>query len=296
MDWDSLRYFLELARTGRLTLAARRLGVDQATISRRIQALEKSLGVSLFSRTPKGMVMTEAARELVVHAESMELAAARIAGRTSAHSNELVGVVRVGATEGFGARVLAPHLGTFAMAHPRITIDVVAVSAVVNLSRREADIVISLERPVRGPFVVTRLCDYVLRLYGSDSYLASRPPIDSIDTLKEHTLIGYMDDLLYSDQLNFFREVKAPRRFSLRSTSVTAQVHAAAAGGGLAILPAFLADGESRLRPVLENEIKIVRTFWMSMPEEVRQLPRMRATWEFIRHAVESERPMLLSA
>jgi DNA-binding transcriptional LysR family regulator len=295
MDWDYFRYFLELARTGRLTSAARRLGVDQATVSRRVQNLEKQLGTTLFSRTSTGMEMTETAHHLMAHVESMEVAAARIAGISPPRADGLAGVVRVGATEGFGASILAPYLGTFASMHPGLTVDLIAVSAIVNISRREADIVISLERPKRGPFVVTRLCDYVLHIYTSDAYLTAHPALDCIDDLKHHTLIGYMDDLIFSNQLLFFNELEAPQRFSLRSTSVMAQISATASGAGLAILPAFLADRDPRLRPVLKNEVRLVRTFWMSMPEEVRQLPRMRATWDFIRQAVESERSTLLS-
>jgi len=241
------------------------------------------------------MELTEAACALVAHAESMELSAALISGQVSRQSDELAGVVRVGATEGFGAYVLAPRLGSFARAHPNVTVDLVAVSAVVSLSRREADIVISLERPARGPFVVTRLCDYVLRLYGSNAYFAENPAPESIEDLCDHALIGYMNDLLYSRHLDFFNEINMARHFSLRSTSVMAQAHAAATGAGLAILPAFLADRDPRLRPVLFDEIRLVRTFWMSMPEEVRQLPRVRATWDFIRQEVEHERATLLS-
>lgn len=296
MDWDHFRYFLELARTGRLTSAARRLGVDQATVSRRVQSLEKHLGTTLFSRTSSGMEMTEAAHSLMAHVESMEVAAARIVGISPPRSDGLAGVVRVGSTEGFGASILAPHLGTFALMHPQLTIDLIAVSAVVNISRREADIVISLERPKRGPFVVTKLCDYVLHVYGSHAYLAAHPAPDCVNDLKQHSLIGYMDDLLFSNQLQFLNELEAPQRFSLRSTSVMAQLSAAANGAGLAILPAFLADRDPRLRRVLKSEVKVSRTFWMSMPEEVRQLPRIRTTWDFIRELVNSERSTLLSS
>lgn len=295
MDWDHYRYFLELARTGRLTSAARRLGVDQATVSRRVQNLEKQLNTTLFSRSASGMEMTEAAHDLMAHVEAMEAAQARIAGISPRPSDGLAGIVRVGATEGFGASILAPHLGAFASRYPQLTIDLIAVSAVVNISRREADIVISLERPKRGPFVVTKLCDYVLHIYGSRSYLASHPIPRAIGDLKQHALIGYMDDLLFSNQLQFFSDLETPQRFALRSTSVMAQISATASGAGLAILPAFLADRDPRLQPVLKSEVKVLRTFWMSMPEELRHLPRIRATWDFIRQAVDSESPTLLS-
>jgi len=294
MDWDLLRYFLELARTGRLTAAARRLGVDHTTVSRRVQALEKKLGATLFVRTPSGMDLTEAGRILLPDAEAMEAAASRVRGQAEQPTNELNGVVRIGATEGFGSAILAPHLASFAAIHPHLTIDLLAVSAIVSISRREADIVISLERPQRGPFVVTKLCDYTLKLYGAKTYLANCPPLRSLHDLRHHSLIGYVDDLLFSKQLQFVNEIDPPERFTLRSTSVVAQLNATAAGGGLSVLPAFLADGDARLVPVLEQEVRFHRAFWMSMPEEVKQVPRIRKTWDYLREVIAAEHALLL--
>lgn len=294
MDWDNLRYFLELARTGKLVTAARRLRVDQATVSRRVQALEKEISATLFVRTPAGMELTDAGQLLLADAQAMEAAALRIEGVTGGTEDQFAGTVRVGTTEGFGSTILAPHLGIFAATHANLSIELVAVSAVVNISRREADIVISLERPSRGPFVVTKLCDYVLRLYGSEAYLSKHSPIKTVADLKQHTLIGYLDDLLYSKQLQFVSEIDPPERFTLRSTSVVAQLNAAAAGAGLCVLPAFLADQNPRLKALIPDQLAFQRTFWMSMPEEVRQLPRMRATWAFLREVVALEHACLM--
>lgn len=101
--------------------------------------------------------------------------------------------------------------------------------------------------------------------------------------------------MLFSKQLQFINEIEPPERFTLRSTSVVAQLNAAAADGGLAVLPAFLADREPRLKRVLEKEVSFRRTFWISMPEEIKQVARIRATWNFLREAVAAERALLLS-
>ncbi|RCW68544.1 LysR family transcriptional regulator [Pseudorhodoferax soli] len=294
MDWDHLRFFLELARTGKLVTAARRLEVDQATVSRRIQALEKRLGTALFLRTSSGMELSEAGQRLLPDAQVIEAAAGRVLGLSGGPGDGLAGAVRVGTTEGFGATVLAPQLGAFAARHPHLSIDLVAVSAVVSISRREADIVISLERPLRGPFVVTKLCEYVLRLYGSQTYLGRHPKLRRVADLEHHTLIGYVDDLLFSKQLQFVNEIQPRERFALRSTSVVAQLNAAAAGVGLCVLPAFLADRCPELKPVLSSQLRFHRTFWMSMPEEVKQLSRMRATWDFLRDVVARQQELLV--
>ncbi|MBS0340755.1 MAG: LysR family transcriptional regulator [Proteobacteria bacterium] len=295
MDWDNLRYFLELARTGTLVSAARRLAVDHTTVARRIQALEKEMGLALFSREAGGHRLTEAGRRLQPQAEAMEeafLAVERSAAPPS-HAG-LSGLVRIGATEGFGTVVLAPTLAQFAQAHPKLVIDLLAMPRLVHLSRREADIVISLERPARGPVVVTKLTDYVLRLYASQDYLARHAPIRTRDDLRGHTFISYVDDLLFSKELQYLDELYKPDSFALRSTSVLAQHCATATGAGIAVLPAFIAEQDPRLRRVLQGEANFTRTFWMSVPSETRNLARMKAVWDFLRETVEAQRAILL--
>lgn len=296
MDWDNLRYFLELARTGTLVSAARRLAVDHTTVARRIQALEKEMGLALFSREAGGHRLTEAGRRLQPQAEAMEeafLAVERSAAPPS-HAAGLSGLVRIGATEGFGTIVLAPSLAQFAQAHPKLVIDLLAMPRLVHLSRREADIVISLERPARGPVVVTKLTDYVLRLYASQDYLARHGAIRSREDLRGHTFISYVDDLLFSKELQYLDELYKPDSFALRSTSVLAQHCATAAGAGIAVLPAFIAEQDPRLRRVLPEQANFTRTFWMSVPSETRNLARMKAVWDFLRETVEAQRSILL--
>ncbi|RZI64288.1 MAG: LysR family transcriptional regulator, partial [Variovorax sp.] len=251
MDWDNLRYFLELARSGTLQSAARRLAVDHTTVARRIQALEKQIGTPLFSREADGHRLTEAGRRLQPQVEAMEGAFLAVESTTPASEQGLSGLVRIGATEGFGTIVLAPQLALFAGRHPKLVIDLLAMPRLVHLSRREADIVISLERPARGPVVVTKLTDYTLRLYASKKYLARHNPIKSREDLRGHTFISYVDDLLFSKELQYLDELYRPDAFALRSTSVLAQYQATAAGAGIAVLPSFIADRDSTLRPLL---------------------------------------------
>ncbi len=124
MDWDNLRYFLELSRAGTLTAAARRMGVDHTTVARRIQALERTMGVQLFVRESGGHRLTEAGRRLQPQVESMERSFRQLEFSSPAMAEEeLAGVVRVGATEGFSTVILAPALSGFAQRHPRLVID-----------------------------------------------------------------------------------------------------------------------------------------------------------------------------
>ena len=287
MDWDNLRYFLELARSGTLAAAARRTAVEHTTVARRIQALEKQLGTALFARQAGGHRLTEAGRQLLPAAEAMETAVLGVERAVPAAGGGPTGVVRVGATEGFGTLILAPQLARLTQKHPGLTIDLLALPRMLHLSRREADIVISLERPTRGSVIVTRLADYTLRLYGQREYLARRPLIRTRDDLRHHAFVSYVDDLLFTKELQFLDALHPPERFALRSTSITAQYEAVRAGAGLAVLPAFIADRDPVLSRVLPAEACFTRTFWMSMPSDARQVQRIEAVWGFLREAVQ---------
>ncbi|UUY06697.1 LysR family transcriptional regulator [Pseudomonas sp. J452] len=294
MDWDNLRYFLELSRGGKLTVAARRLGVDHTTVARRIQALEKSLQTQLFLRSAAGYSLTEAGRNLLPQAEAMESACSGIERARQTPKDGLSGLVRIGVTEGYGSMMLAPQLAELIRRYPNLGIDLLAAPRMLQLSRREADIVITLDRPERGPFIITRLTDYCLRLYASPDYLARHAPIRSRDDLREQAFVSYIDDLLYSKELLYLDEIGKPSHVPLRSTSILIQQQAAAAGAGIAILPSFAADADPRLQRVLGDEVKFIRTFWMLMPIELKDIARMQATWNFLREMAQASRAVLM--
>lgn len=294
MDWDHFRYFLELARTGTLAGAARRLGVEHTTVSRRIQALEKQMGTALFAREAGGHRLSEAGRQLLPAVEAMESAVLGVERAAPTPGGGPSGLVRVGATEGFGTLILAPHLAKLTHKHPQLSIDLLALPRMLHLSRREADIVISLERPTRGSVIVTKLADYVLHLYGQREYLARRPLVAQREDLRHHAFISYVDDLLFTKELQFLDQLYPPERFAFRSTSVTAQYEAVRAGAGLAVLPAFLADRDPVLARVLPQEARFTRTFWMSMPAEAKHLARMQAVWGFLKETVQREQALLV--
>lgn len=296
MDWDHLRFFGELARNGSMAAAARRLGVEHTTVSRRIQALEKQLGAVLFERSGGQWRLTEAGRQLLTVADSMQSAVdglERSPLALASHSEGPAGLVRVGATEGFGTQLLAPELARLTQRYPMLSIDLLALPRMLHLSRREADIVISLERPKRGSVVVTKLADYRLYLYGQREYLARKPLVAKTEDLRHHSFVHYVDDMLFTRELQLLDTLHQPERFALRSTSITAQYEAVRAGAGLAVLPAFLADKDPILSRVLPEQACFTRTFWMSMPMESRQIPRIAATWSFLRDTVQTMRGLL---
>lgn len=294
MDWDGIRYFLEVARTQRVSAAALRLGVRHTTVSRRIHLLEQSLNTVLFNKSKaSGYTLTEDGQRFFAHAERIESALLSAQEEVSGQAAALSGHLRVGVTEGFGSYVLAPLLVDFERRFPDITLDIMPVPRFISLSKREADIAISLEQPQRGPYLCTLLGEYTLLLYGTQDYLQSHPPIETREQLSQHRFIGYVEELLFSDHLRYLEDVVPSAKVGLRSTSVIAQYHAVLQGNALTILPSFMAAQDKRLAPVLKDEICVTRRFWMYCHEDLRQSRRVMALWDFLKRSAELNRPLL---
>ena len=300
LDWHDIQIFLEVARTQRLTDAARRLGLDHSTLSRRTRRFEQKLNTQLFERSTHGYHLTEAGQQLLAHAEEMARHAFEAGESLSDKDHQVSGQIRLGVTEGFGTWVIAPLLSAFCSRHPGVTLDLLALPRVVNLSRHEADLAITVERPVSPGLVISRLCDYRLRLYASHAYLARHGRPARLAELGEHRLIGYVDDLIFSQQLSYLEPlvdpavVGRPPHFTVRSTSVTTQQVACRHGAGLAVLPCFMAETDAGLERVLAEEVAVDRQFWITARQEQRRLARVRLLWDFLREALEANHAFLM--
>ncbi len=294
MNWDHLRYFLQVARSGRLLSAAQKLGVEHTTVARRLSSLEQHLGQTLFIRSRQGYQLTAAGQQLLIQAERMEAASLCIEQQHGNREDGMAGLVRVAATEGYATSFLAGHLATLVRQHPDLSIDLLAMPRLLNLSRREADILITIERPPQGALVITKLTDYALHLYAHKDYLAAYAPIQQLSDLKKQTFVSYMDDQLISPSLNYLQEICQPERVGLRSSSLLIQQQAALAGLGIAILPAFMGSQQTELQVILPQQVRIMRTFWMLMPTEQQDVARTRMTWQFIKHITQQHQALML--
>ena len=190
--------------------------------------------------------------------------------------------------------MLASQLAELSQRYPHLHLDLLALPRAVRLSRHEADIVITLERPERGPYIIAKLTDYVLRLYAGKAYLQQHGLVTTREDLGRHRFVSYIDDLVFSKELLFLDEIAGSGVVSLRSTSVLAQQEAIAAGAGVGILPAFSADQDSRLSVILPHQVHFIRTFWMLMPIELKDIARMRITWDYLRKMAEESQERLL--
>jgi DNA-binding transcriptional LysR family regulator len=295
LNWDDLKFFLEVARTRKASSAAKRLAVDYTTVSRRITSLENALGTLLFEKSRNnGFVLTAEGQRLLGYAESIESTLHLACEQVSGSGVALSGHIRMGCTEGFGSFFITPQLSHFLDDYPDISVDILPLPHFISLSKREADIVIALERPEHGPYVCCKLCDYNLRLYATQAYLDSHAPLNSSADLTEHTFISYVDDLAFSSELLYLSNLLPGAQAQLRSTSVIAQYLAALQGRALAILPCFLAAQDPRLIPVLADEVNITRHFWMYCREDLRKLKRITVLWDYIREVTELNQGLLV--
>lgn len=294
MDWDGIRYFLEVARTQRVSMASKRLGVQHSTVSRRIQTLERDLGLLLFNKSrATGFTLTEDGQHFFRYAEQLESTLITACEKIAGHAQQLSGHLRVGCTEAFGSYILAPLMTSFQRRFPAITLDILPVPRFISLSKREADIAIALERPQRGPYLCTKLADYTLNLYGNSQYLKTCAPIKTRADLRQHTFIGYVEELLFSDRLRYLNDIAPGLNVTFKSTSVIAQYHAALHGQSLAILPAFMAAQNPLLQVVLENDVQVSRSFWMYCHEDLRHSKRVMALWDFLKTTIQLNQPLL---
>ncbi|GIK81819.1 MAG: LysR family transcriptional regulator [Pseudorhodoplanes sp.] len=293
-DWDDLRYFLAVARAGRLTAAAVRLQQNHTTVSRRIEALEKALAAPLFDRGPQGYRLTEFGQRLLATAEMVE--SATLAAPTNIRGSKppVSGSVRIGAPDGFGTFFLAPRLGQLCRDFPQLDPELVTMPRLFSLSKREADIAISLNRPVEGRLFARKITDYELGLYATKSYLSGKPAIRGVADLHGHRLIGYVDDYIFTPELNYLPLILPGLTAQIRSSNLVAQYNATLAGAGVCVLPLFMAGREPRLVPVLADKVRLVRTFWLVTHADLHSLPQIRAISDFIAREVKAARALFL--
>ena len=289
LAWDDLRFFLSLCRHQTVSAAAQQLGVDHATVSRRVARLEGALNAKLFEHQKSGYAPTLAGERLRCMVEDVEASVIACQAEISDQNLDLEGVVRVGAPDGFGSYFLAPRLAEFCRDNPKLRINLIATARVFSLAHREIDIAISLALPKEGRIVGRKLVDYDLGLYASSSYLSTTAPIRSKKDLEHHSFIGYIEEIVFSPLLDYLPSVSRDIVPQFRSSNLLAQLQAVREGEGVAILPRFIATKVGDLVPVLSSEIKLRRTFYLLIHEDNKNLARIRVVANYIYDRVHDE-------
>ena len=291
-DWNDLRYFLELQRSGRLLTAAKRLNTTHSTVARHIENIEQHLGTALFVQHAQGYELTPAGQALLKHAEAMENVAL-LAQEEITQAIAPLGKIRLGVTEGIGIMFIASRLRGLFERYPGLEVELVAVPRFVSILNREAEISIHLDRPHADLLITRKLTDYRLALYASRTYLEKAPPLNHRDDLANHYWIGYVDDLLFSQELLFINHFCRNPTVTFRSTSVIAQQQAARAGLGIAVLLNYMARQDPELVRVLPEE-SVQRSYWISTRRELHKSVRLRVVWDFLLELCREEQGILL--
>ena len=294
MNWDDIKLFLEVARSERLSIAARRLSIDASTLSRRLHKLEEGLSTKLFERTIDGHVLTLDGKKLLQFARRMELDASQAFDEIKEQKYLNSGRVRIGATEAFGSFFIAPHLTQLQESYPNIQIELVHFARDVKISRNEADIAIAVEKPKSTSTIIAKLCDYQLQLYGHASYLKGIEGEISVDELSKYQWVSYVDNLLFTEQLSYLKELNAEIKPSFQSTSITSQYSAIKSGLGIGILPCFLAEQDASLVKLCANEIKLVRSFYLVTHPESKRLSQVETVWQYLKDLAQQKRQLLM--
>lgn len=290
MNWDDLRYYLAVAREGQMLGAASRLGVSQARLSRHIAALEEAVGARLFERTTRGSTLTEDGAALFATAERIE--AEVLAGTSRLRGgDEVAGTIRIGAPDGFGSAFLAPRLGKFREAYPDLRIQLVPVPRSFSLSEREADLAIMVGRPDKGRLRVKKLVDYSLGLYASEHYLARSGTPTKPDDLKSHTLIGYVDDLIYTPELNYASELIRGWRSDIEVSTAVGQFEAVSSGAGIGICHDFMISEIPDLVRLFPD-LSVTRSYWLVWHENQAVARRVQAVVELLDEIVGEDRAL----
>ncbi|KAA1283509.1 LysR family transcriptional regulator [Alcaligenes faecalis] len=277
MNWDDVRVFLAVARTGTLTHAATHLKLGVATVTRRLDRLETDLGVKLFSRHQSGYFITDEGAALLSRAETLEQAGQAF---EATEVNQAIGHVRLATAENLANPLIIPALNHFLNIHPDLTLEIVTGADTINLHRRDADLAIRMIKPNHGNVTLRRIGTLGFGLYGSTEYLNGRPVSEQSAFLESDYLIGWMENYSHLPPAQWIERALSGRPARLLTSSLAGQLAAASAGLGLAALPHFLAR-RSNLKCVL-SELGLDQTIWLVIHSDLIHSRRVRAVADFI--------------
>lgn len=256
LDWDKLRIFHTAAESGSFTHAAERLNMSQSAVSRQISALEEDLGLKLFIRHARGLVLTEVGEQLFRTAHRMHWELQQVETQMSESQEVPTGPLLVTTTVGIGSTWLSSRVYEFLMLYPDIQVEIKLNDAELDLAMREADVAIRLHRPNQSEMIQRKLFTVHNHFYASRTYLEQRGEPQAVEEIDNHRIISfgepvpsYLGDINYLERLG--RPDSAPRRAAMRVNAIIGMMQACRAGIGIAMLPDYVTENEASLVRVL---------------------------------------------
>lgn len=274
MHWDDLRIFLAVARDESLSAAGRRLRIDPATVGRRTARLEEQIGAALFAKSPQGYALTDAGQRLMEHALRAEQAVLAASEEIAGEATRLSGQIRIGAPDGVANFLLPQVCARIHDTNPDLEIQVVALPRLFNLSRREADMAVTVSAPSAGRLLVQKIADYHLHLAASREYLDSHTPIRDLRDLRDHRMIGYIPDMIFDKELDYLGDLGGGR-LALASNSVLVQLNCLRLGAGVGIVHDFALPSAPHLKRILRDQVSLTRSFHLVRHQDDARLERM---------------------
>ena len=278
-DWEDMRVFAALAKTGSLASAARVLGINHATVGRRVASLENALGVPLIDRLARSTALTADGAAIAEIATQMEEAASEIVSRTGP-AGGLSGAFTLGAPPVLAGTFVIPGLAPFRTAHPGIRLTVSVIPAIAALDRGGLDLAIRLTRPEQPAHLLRRLGSISFGLYAV-AEMAALPE-------EEWTFIGYDGELDHMTQQRWLSDYAGYRPTLFRTTDMMGQLAAVRAGMGIALVPRFLADPLPDLVRVDPGAVPPRRSIWLTIYSQVQKAPAVRAVADHLTEIFEN--------
>ena len=289
LDWDDLRVFIDVARTGNLSQSAQRLRIDHSTASRRVSQLETSLGFALFVRSRAGFRLNELGQRLFARAEAIESAVIALQTEVGGEDDTPSATVRLATMEGIASLYLAPRMVGFRKFAPNIKMELVTSPQVIHVDRREADLFLSFFKPSGQGLISENIGCFNLGLYAAPDYLMQRGTPRDLEQLCEHDFVTYIDDLVRVDAVHWLSDVIKDPNVVFSSNSMIAHKGAAIGGLGLVLLPRFAVWQTDALVPVLPDEAKTTREIWLNVHHDLQFSPRIKAATKFLRTQIASD-------
>lgn len=285
IDWDDIRFFLAVARRGSITAAARDLGVNHSTVSRRIAAFEDSLGVRLFDRLATGYALTPAGQEMVPSAQRMEEEALGLDRRLYGRDTELSGLLRVTTAGTFVNPFLMEQVGRFLVEYPGIDIEMVVSSDLANLHAREVDVAIRATMNPPETLVGRRIGRLTATLYARSDFVAPGEP-GAANSAGAPDVIAYLEGARDYTTASWFRDTYPTARVRLRLNNIEAAYEAILAGVGIGMLPCHMGDIDPRLRRLPPYHLEPVFDLWLLTHADLRRTAKVRAFINFMANAI----------
>lgn len=282
MEWDDLKYFLAVARTGSLTEAARALKVSPATVGRRVAELERRLGARLFDRRQTGHTLTDLGESIRIKAEEVEEAVLAVERQVVGRDLRPTGKVRLATTEDIATVGLVPHLPDFHREFPGISLEIVTRSDLVNLSRREADVALRGARPQHGDFIMRSAGDWACGLYAARAYAKAHGLKPGLTDLSNAEIITWTEEWAHLRGGPWFAEHARNVPVALAASSSRLHHVACRAGLGVAILPSLAGDHDPELICLLPPERVLTVKLWLVVHRELSRTARVRAVIDFV--------------